>query len=94
MRYEKLEFKVFPPKQKLQILQNVVGEVTELAYDKKIGDQDIARENAPLAYEGYMVLLLSACSTYDNKTSLPGNRNEVSAQLNITKVKILQLFKK
>jgi hypothetical protein len=42
MRYERLELEDFPPKQKLRMLQNSVGDVTELAYVKQIGDQDIA----------------------------------------------------
>ena len=62
MRYEKLEPEAFPSKQKLRMLQNAVGDVTELAYVKQIGDQDIARGNPPLSYESYMELLLSACS--------------------------------
>jgi hypothetical protein len=72
MRYEKLELEAFPSKQKLRMLQNAVGDVTELAYVKQIGDQDIARGNPPLSYESYMELLLSACSTYDKKVTLPG----------------------
>jgi hypothetical protein len=59
------------------MFQYAVGEVTELAYVKQIGDQDIARGNAPLAYEGYMELLLSACSTCDKKTSLPGIQKQI-----------------
>jgi hypothetical protein len=56
------------------MLQNAVGDATELAYVKQIGDQDIARGNPPLAYDGYMELLLSACSTYDKKITLPGKQ--------------------
>jgi len=73
-KYERLEVEDFPPKQKLRMLQNAVGDVTELAYVKQIGDQDIARGRPSLGYEGYMELLLSACSTYDKKTSLPGKQ--------------------
>jgi hypothetical protein len=65
MKYERLELEDFPPMQKLRMLQNAVDDVTELAYVKQIGDQDIARGNPPLTYENYMGLLLSACSTYD-----------------------------
>jgi hypothetical protein len=72
MKYERLEFEDFPPKQKLRMLKNAVGDVTELAYVKQIGDQDIARGNPPLTYKYYMELLLSACSTYDKKVTLPG----------------------
>jgi hypothetical protein len=42
MKYERLELEDFPPKQKLRMLQNAVGDVTELAYVNQIGDQDIA----------------------------------------------------
>jgi hypothetical protein len=48
MKYERLELEDFPPKQKLRMLQNDVGDVTELAYVKQVGDQDIARGNPPL----------------------------------------------
>jgi hypothetical protein len=74
MKYEKLELEAFPPKQKLRMLQNAVGDATELAYVKQIGDQDIARGHPALAYDGYMELLLSACSTYDKKITLPGKQ--------------------
>ena len=74
MKYEKLELEDFPPKQKMRLIQNAVGDVTELAYMKQIGDQDIAQGNPPLTYESYMELLLNACSTYDKKRSLPGKQ--------------------
>jgi hypothetical protein len=72
MRYEKLELEPFPPKQKLCMFQNAVGDVMEFAYIKQIGDQDIARSHPLLSYESYMELLLSACSTYDKIITLPG----------------------
>jgi hypothetical protein len=56
------------------MLQNSVGDVTELAYVKHIRGQDIARGNPPLTYENYMELLLSACSPYDKKITLPGKQ--------------------
>jgi hypothetical protein len=74
MKYETLEIEEFPPKQKLRMLQNAVGDVTELSYIKQISDQDVARGNPPLVYDGYMELLLSACSTYDKKITLPGKQ--------------------
>jgi hypothetical protein len=67
MRYEKLELEDFHPNQKLRMLQNSVGDVTELAFVKQISYQDVARGNQPLAYEVYMELLLPACSTYDKQ---------------------------
>jgi hypothetical protein len=75
MKYERLELEAFQPKQNLCMLQNAVGDVTELAYVNQIGDQDIARGTPPLTYVNYMELLLSACSTYHKRISLPGSRN-------------------
>jgi hypothetical protein len=46
----------------------------EFAYIKQIGDPDIARGYPPLSYNSYMELLLSACSTYDKKITLPGKQ--------------------
>jgi hypothetical protein len=54
------------------MLQNAVGDFTELTYVKQINDQDVEQGNQPLVYEYYMDLLLSACSTYDEKTTHPG----------------------
>jgi hypothetical protein len=65
IQYEKLELEDFPPKQKLQMLQNAVSDVNELACVKQIGDQDVARGKPPLDFESYLQLLLSACSAYD-----------------------------
>jgi hypothetical protein len=55
-------------------LQNAIGDVTELLYIKKIGDQDVAKGHPALTYDSYMELLLVACSTYDKKLSLPGKQ--------------------
>jgi hypothetical protein len=75
MKYKRLELEAFPPKQKIRLLQNSVGDVTELAYVNQIGDQDIARGKVPLTYESYLELLLSACSTYDKKIHNTGKQN-------------------
>jgi hypothetical protein len=56
------------------MFQNAVGEVSELAYVKQIGDQDISRGNPPFISETYMEVLLSAWSTFDKKTVLPGKQ--------------------
>jgi hypothetical protein len=85
MKYEKLEFEAFPPKQKLQLLQNAVGDVTELSYIKQIDDQDVARGHPALIYDSYMELLLSACSTYDKKLSLRGKQKRAVYQIEIDK---------
>jgi hypothetical protein len=42
MKYKKLKLDEFPPKPKLYMLQNAVGEVSGLAYVKQIDDQYIA----------------------------------------------------
>jgi hypothetical protein len=47
-KYKKLKLEEIPLKQKLRMLQNAIGEVSELAYVKQIGDQDIDRGNPPL----------------------------------------------
>jgi hypothetical protein len=80
MEYKKLELEAFPPKQKLWLLQNAVGDVTELSYIKQIGDQDVARGHPELTYGSSMELLLSACSTYDKKLSLPGKQKRAVYQ--------------
>jgi hypothetical protein len=43
MKYKNLELEEFPLKQKLHMLQNAVGDVSESAYVKQIGDQYIAQ---------------------------------------------------
>jgi hypothetical protein len=85
MKYEKLELEEFPPKQKLRLLQNAVGDVAELSYIKQIGDQDVACRHQLLTFESYMELLLLACSTYDKKLNLPGKQNRAVYQTKINK---------
>jgi hypothetical protein len=82
MMYEKLELEAFPPKQKLRLLQNAVGDVAELLYIKQIGDQDVACGYQPLTYESYMELLLSARLTYD-KINLPCKQKRAVYQTEI-----------
>jgi hypothetical protein len=48
MKYEKLESESFSPKQKLCLLQNAVGNVSELMYIYQIGDKDVACRYQPL----------------------------------------------
>ena len=71
IQYEKLELEDFPPKQKLRMLQNAVSDISELAYVKQIGDQDVARGKPPLSFDSYLELLLSACSAYDKNHANP-----------------------
>jgi hypothetical protein len=85
MKYKKLELEAFPSKQKLRLLQNAVGDVTELSYIKQIGDHDVARGHPALTYDRYMELLLLACSTYDKKLSLPGKHKRAVYQTKIDK---------
>ncbi len=63
--YEKLELEDVPPKQKLRMLQNTVGDVPDLANVNELSDQVVVRGGSPLDFEGYLELLLSACSIYD-----------------------------
>jgi hypothetical protein len=69
----------FPPKQKLRMLQNTVGDVSVRSSKLKIlGAQIIAPGGPMLDFEGYMELLLSACSTYVKNhasTNKSGPRN-------------------
>jgi hypothetical protein len=68
-KYEELDLEGTPPKQKLLMLQNAVGDVEALAQVKLMNDHDIARGNPPLTYKRYVQVLLSACSTYDSPRS-------------------------
>jgi hypothetical protein len=63
--YKQLELEDIPPKQKLRMLKNTVADVTDLESVKRIEDQNIAREKAPLGWEEYLELWLSACSDYN-----------------------------
>jgi hypothetical protein len=38
----------FPPKHKLRMIQNAIGDVTELAYVKQLADLGVANGNMPL----------------------------------------------
>jgi hypothetical protein len=62
--------------QKLQMLQNAVGDVAALSYVKQLGDQDIARGLPSLPFGSYLELLLSACSTYDKNIGTHGNQKQ------------------
>jgi hypothetical protein len=67
-KYEELDLEVTPQRQKLQMLQNAMGDVEALAQVKLMNDHDIARGHPPLTYERYVQVLLSACSTYDSQS--------------------------
>jgi hypothetical protein len=73
-RYETLEVEDFPPKQKLRMIQNAIGDVTELAHVKQLADLGVAHGNKPLTYDGYLALLLEACATFDTRRELPGKQ--------------------
>jgi hypothetical protein len=79
-KYEELDLEVAPPKQKLQMLQNAVGDVEALAQVKLMNDHDIARGHPPLTYERYVQVLLSACSTYDSQRSSSDRKKRVVYQ--------------
>jgi hypothetical protein len=69
-----LNRKNFPPSQKLRMIQNAVGDVTELETVKKLADLGVANGNHPLTYKTYVALRLEACSTFDKKHELPGRQ--------------------
>ena len=73
-RYERLELEAFPPRQKLRMIQNAVGEVMELAHVKQLADLGVANGNKALTYDTYVDLLLEACSTFDKRQALPGRQ--------------------
>jgi hypothetical protein len=64
-KYETLELGNFPPKQKLWMIQNAVGDITELAHIKQLDDLGVANGNKALTYKSYVALLLEACSSFD-----------------------------
>jgi hypothetical protein len=84
MKFGKLKLEEFPPKQKLRMFQNNVGEVSELAYVKPIGDQDIASDNPPLVYKTY-----SCCLHVPHMTRTlfyPVNRNALYMHRNLIRI--------
>jgi hypothetical protein len=68
-KYEELDLEITPPKQKLDMLQNAVGDVEALERVKLMNDHDVARGHPPLTYKRYVQVLLSTCSTYDSQHS-------------------------
>jgi hypothetical protein len=56
------------------MIQNSVGEVTELAHVKQLADLGIENGNKALTYDAYADLLLEACSTFDKWRALPGRQ--------------------
>jgi hypothetical protein len=73
-QYETLEVEDFPPKQKLHMIQNAIGDVTELAHVKQLADLGVANGNKALTYDSYSALLLNACATFDTRHELPGRQ--------------------
>jgi hypothetical protein len=76
-KYEELDLEVTPPKQKLQMLQNAVGDVEAVEQVKLMNIHDIAHGHPPLTYERYVQVLLSTCSTYDSQRSSSDWRKHV-----------------
>jgi hypothetical protein len=74
VKYERHKLEAFPPKQKLCMLYNAVGEYSELTYVKQIGDQDIGQGNMVLTYKRYMELLLLVCYTLTRRLYCPVNK--------------------
>jgi hypothetical protein len=70
--YETLDVEHFPPKQKLHMIQNAIGDVTELAHVEEQADLGVANGYTPLTYDNYSALLFEACATFDTRRELPG----------------------
>jgi hypothetical protein len=75
-----------PPKQKLKLLQNTVSDVADLSNGKKLSDQVIPRGGTHLGYKEYLVLLFSACSTYDKTHAAPCSGQQSVYTANFTQV--------
>jgi hypothetical protein len=65
--YETLEVEDFPPKQKLRMIQNAIGDMTELAHVRQLADLGVANGNTPLTYDSYLALLLESCAPSDTQ---------------------------
>jgi hypothetical protein len=70
---KKWNWKSFLHKQNFGGWKTLSVYIPELAYIKQLGNQDVANRKPPLAYETYMELLLSECSSYDKKLAAPAN---------------------
>jgi hypothetical protein len=73
-QYETLEVEYFPPKQKLRMIPNAIGDVTELAHVKLLAVLGVANGNTPLTYNSYLALLIEACATFDTRRELSGKQ--------------------
>jgi hypothetical protein len=47
------------------MIQNAIGDMTDLAHVKQLDDLGVANGNTPLSYDSYSTLLLEACATFD-----------------------------
>jgi hypothetical protein len=65
-KYKELDLEITPPKQKLSMLQNAVGDVDTLAWVTFMNDHDVSHGYPPLTYERYVQVLLSTCSMNDS----------------------------
>jgi hypothetical protein len=73
-RYETLEVEDFPPKQKLHMIQNAIGDMTELVHVKQLADLGVATGDKALTYDSYSALLLEASATFYTRRELPGKQ--------------------
>jgi hypothetical protein len=71
-----LDLEGTPPKQKLQMLQNAVGDVEALAQVELMNDHDIARGHPPLTYERYVQVYYLPVPHMIHSTPLVTGRNE------------------
>jgi hypothetical protein len=56
------------------MIQNAIGDVTELAHVKQLADLGVANGKTPLTYDSYLALLFEACATFDMRRELPGKQ--------------------
>jgi hypothetical protein len=56
------------------MIQNAIGDVTELAHVKQLADLGVANGNTSLTYDSYLALLPEACTTFDTQCELPGKQ--------------------
>ena len=71
----------YDPLVKKCMLVSAVKGIPELANVKNIENNLIAAGNAPLDYEQYGTLLMSAAMQRDNNIKLPGSRNKCIVQM-------------
>jgi hypothetical protein len=67
--YEKPDLQSFPPKQKIWMSQNALGDVYKFAYVKQT-----ARASTPLDFDRFLQSLFSECSVYEKNKATSKNQ--------------------